>query len=111
VPSARKLHKAVQRTGARLPNRSAVAANARCDYCRRVLRADRIVPGPGGLQFDSVKCRQGYVSAAPVKALQNGLRVARSRLKGGTIARAGALYRSLGGRQWSLVERLLRAVL
>ena len=84
---------------------------ARCDHCRKSLRAGRGLDGPNGTQFDSLACRKGYLSAAQLKGLQNGLRVARSRLKAATIARAAVTYRTLGGRDWPLVERLLRSLL
>ena len=84
---------------------------ARCDYCRNPLRAGRVVFGPSGLQFDSVRCRERHLIAAQFRNLQNALRVARSRLKTSAIARVGRLYRELGGRDWALTERLLRAIL
>ena len=84
---------------------------ARCDYCRKPLRAGRVVSGPGGLQFDSVPCRERHLVAAQFRNPQNALRVARSRLKASAIARVGRLYCELGGRDWSLTERLLRAIL
>jgi hypothetical protein len=84
---------------------------ARCDHCRRLLRSGRVVTGPGGLQFDSLRCREQHQSTAQLKTLQNGLRVARSRLKAATIVRSAVIYRRLGGREWPLVERLLRAIL
>jgi hypothetical protein len=51
------------------------------------------------------------VSTQELKGLQNGMRVARSRLKAAVIGRAGGAYRRLGGRDWPLVERLLRSLL
>jgi hypothetical protein len=51
------------------------------------------------------------VNATQLKGLQNGVRVARSRFKAATISRAGTTYRNLGGRDWPLVERLLRSLL
>jgi hypothetical protein len=84
---------------------------ARCDYCRKLLRAGRVVPGSGGLQFDSVRCEERHLIAAQFRNLQNALRVARSRLKASAIVRVGRVYRELGGRDWSLMERLLRAIL
>jgi hypothetical protein len=84
---------------------------ARCDYCRKPLRAGRVVSGPGGLQFDSVRCGERHLIAAQFRNLQNASRVARSRLKASAIARGGRVYRELGGRDWSLTERLLRALL
>lgn len=84
---------------------------ARCDYCRKPLRAGRVVSDSGGLQFDSLRCRKRYVIAAQFRSLQNASRVARSRLKAIAILRAGRSYRELGGRDWALTERLLRAVL
>jgi hypothetical protein len=84
---------------------------ARCDYCRKPLRAGCGVAGPRGTQFDSTACRKAYLSTAQLKALQNGLRVARSRLKAAAISRAAGTYRNLGGRDWPLVEQLLRSLL
>lgn len=52
-------------------------------------------------------CREAYLSTLQLKGLQNGVRVARSRLKAGVISRAGGTYRRLGGRDWPLVECLL----
>ena len=86
-------------------------ATARCDHCRKPLRAGRGLTGPGDTQFDSTACRHKYLSTAELRRLQNGHRVARSRLKTATIYRAGVAYRSLGGREWPLVERLLRSFL
>jgi hypothetical protein len=85
--------------------------HARCDQCRRPLRAHRVISGPDGLQFDSVRCRTLYLNARQLKSLENTVRVARSRLKAKTIERAVGLYRHSGGRDWVLVERLLRSVL
>ena len=87
------------------------AVTARCDHCRKPLRAGREITGPRGAQFDSLSCRTAFVDAAYLKGLQNGLRVARSRLKAAAIARAAHTYRDLGGREWPLVERLLRSLL
>jgi hypothetical protein len=84
---------------------------ARCDLCRQPLRANLVISGPEGLQFDSLRCRERHLIAAQFMNLQNASRVARSRLKATTISRAGRMYRKLGGRHWSLTERLLRAVL
>jgi hypothetical protein len=84
---------------------------ARCDHCRKPLGAGRGVSGPGDTQFDSVTCRKAYGSTLQLKGLQNGVRVARSRLKAGVISRAEGTYRRLGGRDWALVERLLRSLL
>lgn len=84
---------------------------ARCDDCRKPLRVGRVVSGPGSLQFDSVRCRERHLIATQFSNLQNALRVARSRLKASAIARVGRVYRELGGRNWSLTERLLRAIL
>jgi hypothetical protein len=84
---------------------------ARCDYCRKPLRAIRSVDGPRGTQFDSLACRKAFGRVTQLKGLQNGLRVARSRLKATAISRAGDAYRNLGGRDWPLVERLLRSIL
>jgi hypothetical protein len=84
---------------------------ARCDHCRKPLRAGRVVAGPGDTQFDTVVCRKAYVTTVQLKGLQNGVRVARSRFKGGVISRAAGTYRNLGGRDWPLVERLLRSLL
>jgi hypothetical protein len=87
------------------------AVTARCDYCRKPIRAGRGVAGTGDTQFDSVPCRDAHVGALRLKGLQNGVRVARSRFKAGVISRAGGTYRHLGGRDWPLVERLLRSLL
>lgn len=84
---------------------------ARCDDCRKPLRAGLGVEGPGGTQFDSLSCRRAYVGKSELKGLQNGLRVARSRFKAAAISRAGTTYRSLGGRDWPLVEQVLRSLL
>ena len=69
------------------------------------------IAGPGDAQFDTVTCRKAYTGALQLKSLQNGVRVARSRLKTGVISRAAGTYRRLGGRDWTLVERLLRSLL
>jgi len=87
------------------------SVTARCDHCRKPLRAGRGIAGPGGAQFDTVTCRDAFGNARQLKRLQNGLRVARSRFKAAAIARAGHTYRNLGGRDWPLVERLLRSLL
>jgi hypothetical protein len=84
---------------------------ARCDHCRKPLRAGRAIAGPRATQFDTVTCRKAYVTTLQLRGLQNGVRVARSRFKGGVIARAESTYRHLGGRDWPLVERLLRSLL
>ena len=84
---------------------------ARCDHCRKPLRAGRSVAGPGDTQFDSLTCRNAYGRLVQLRGLQNGVRVARSRLKAGLISRAGGAYRQLGGQDWPLVERLLRSLL
>ena len=84
---------------------------ARCDQCRKPLRAGRGIAGPRGAQFDSLTCRNAFASATHLKGLQNGLRVARSRVKSAAIARAETTYQKLGGRDWALVERLLRSML
>jgi len=84
---------------------------ARCDHCRKPLRAGRGIAGPNGTQFDSAACRKGYVSAAQLRGLQNNLRVARTRFKAAAISRAGGTYRNLGGQNWALVEQLLRSLL
>jgi hypothetical protein len=84
---------------------------ARCDHCRKPLRAGRDIAGPGDTQFDSVTCRKAYVTTLQLRGLQNGVRVARSRLKAGLISRAAGTYRHLGGRDWPRVERLLRSLL
>ena len=84
---------------------------ARCDHCRKPLRAGQGVEGPGGTQFDSLSCRKAYVSKCELKGLQNGLRVARSRFKAAAIARAATTYRNLGGRDWPLVEQVCRSLL
>jgi hypothetical protein len=84
---------------------------ARCDHCRKALRAGRGITGAGGTQFDSLTCQKAYVSTSRLKGMQNTLRVARSRLKAAAISRARSTYRDLGGRDWPLVERLLRSLL
>jgi hypothetical protein len=66
------------------------AVTARCDHCRKPIRAGRGVAGTGDTQFDSVPCRDAHVGALRLKGLQNGVRVARSRFKAGVISRAGA---------------------
>lgn len=88
-----------------------VPVTARCDQCRKPLLSGATVPGPDDTQFDSVGCRKAYVSTLQLRGLQNGVRVARSRLKAGVISRAAVTYRRLGGRDWPLVERLLRSLL
>jgi hypothetical protein len=87
------------------------AVTARCDHCGKPLRAGRAIAGERGVQFDSPICRTAFADTAYLKGLQNGLRVARSRFKTATIARAANTYRNLGGRDWPLVERLLRSLL
>jgi hypothetical protein len=84
---------------------------ARCEKCRKPIRAGRGIAGPGDTQFDTVTCQQAYVGTLQLKGLQNGVRVARSRFKAGVISRAGGTYRHLGGRDWPLVERLLQSLL
>jgi len=85
---------------------------ARCDYCEKTIPAGvKAIFSPGGLVFDSIRCRDRYLSDAPVKALANAVRVARSRLKARTILRTEAVYRKLPGRDWPKVKKLLRAVL
>ena len=88
-----------------------LAVTARCESCRKPLRAGRGMAGPGDTQFDTVTCREAYVRTLQMKRLQNGIRVARSRFTAGVISRAGATYRQLGGRDWPLVERLLESLL
>jgi hypothetical protein len=88
-----------------------MASVSRCDYCRKIIRAGRGIEGPAGTQFDSVTCRKAYLGQSELKSLQNRLRVARSRLKAAAIAHAGASYRNLGGRDWPLVEQVLRSLL
>jgi hypothetical protein len=84
---------------------------ARCDHCRKPVRAGRAIPGPSGTQFDSLACQKNYLGTAQLRGLQNGLRVARTRFKAAAIARAAGTYRNIGGRDWPLVERLLRSLL
>ena len=84
---------------------------ARCDYCRKPVRAGRGIEGPGGTHFDALRCRREYMTASELRKLQNQLRVARSRLKAAAIARAGISYRNLGGRDWPLVEQILRSIM
>jgi hypothetical protein len=84
---------------------------ARCDHCRKPLRVGRSIEGPGGTQFDALTCRKAFVTRSDLRVLQNGLRVARSRFKAAAIARAGTTYRDLGGRDWPLVEQVLRSLL
>jgi hypothetical protein len=93
-------------------NRTRTApVTARCDHCRKPLRAGRGIAGPRGAQFDSLGCRTAFVNTTHLKGLQNGLRVARSRFKAAAISRAANTYQNLGGRDWPLVERLLRSLL
>jgi hypothetical protein len=87
------------------------AVTARCDHCRKPLRAGRGIAGPDGALFDSPSCRNAFVNTAHLKNLMNGHRVARSRFKAAAISRAASTYRNLGGRDWPLVERLLRSLL
>ena len=75
------------------------------------MRAGRAISGANGTQFDSLTCRKSYVSTAQLRGLQNGLRVARTRFKAAAITRAAGTYRDIGGRDWPLVERLLRSLL
>lgn len=89
-----------------------VESIVRCGYCRKTLPPGaKVISAPGGLLFDSIRCRERYLREAPVNALANALRVTRSRLKARTILQAQAVYRNLGGRQWPRVKELLRAVL
>ncbi len=84
----------------------------RCDYCKEAIPAPaNAIAGPGDLLFDSIRCRQRYSRRASLKALSNAVRVARSRLKARTIAKAEVVYGKLGGRDWSTVKMLLGAVL
>jgi hypothetical protein len=100
-----------RRLSSRYGSHGARAATARCDQCRKALRAGRGLEGPGGVQFDSLTCRKTYISQSELRKLQNALRVARSRLKATAIARAGISYRTLGGRDWRVVEQVLRSLL
>jgi hypothetical protein len=84
---------------------------ARCDNCRKPIRVGRGIDGPDNSQFDTVTCRKAYMGTLQLKGLENSVRVARSRFKAGVISRAGGTYRHLGGRDWPLVERLLRSLL
>lgn len=85
---------------------------ARCHYCKKPIpTGPKALHLPGGLLFDSTRCRERYLRNVPVKALANAVRVARSRLKAQTILRAESVYRKLGGRGWSKVRTLLWAVL
>ncbi len=84
----------------------------RCDYCKKPIpAAANALAGAGGLLFDSLRCKEGYVLRGALRALSNATRVARSRLKARTVAKAEAVYRKLGGRDWSAVRMLLAAVL
>lgn len=83
----------------------------RCEYCKKPIRAGKAISAPGGLLFDSFRCRDRHLRKMRFEALRNTVRVARSRLKVRAISRAGALYRGLGGRDWPEVEELLRALL
>lgn len=85
---------------------------ARCDYCRKTVRANaRAVVTPGGLLFDSPRCQKRYADRALVRGLANAVRVARSRLKTRTVQRAHSVYRTIGGRDWPKVKLLLGSVL
>jgi len=85
---------------------------ARCDYCRKTIpEGVKAISLPGGFLFDSIRCRGRWLGNAPVKALANAVRVSRSRFKARTISRAEAVYRKLGGRDWSKVKKLLQAAL
>ena len=97
--------------GRRVDQAEMVSVTARCDHCRKVLRAGRSIGGPGGTQFESLACRKAHISQSELRRLQNSLRVARSRLKMAAIARARTSYRKLGGRDWVLVEQVLRSLL
>ncbi len=85
--------------------------NLRCAYCKKAIPAGKAISHPTGLHFDSVRCRDQYLASAPVKGLQNVVRVARSRQKSAIISKAKVVYRGLRGRDWPKVEQLLRAVL
>lgn len=85
---------------------------ARCDYCKKSIPTGaKAIPSPDGLLFDSTKCRQRYLTDAPLKALSNAVRVARSRLKARSISRAESVYRKREGRDWATVKKLLVAIL
>lgn len=84
---------------------------ARCEYCRKTIRAGRAISTPTGLLFDSLRCRDRYMRKTRVKGLQNAMRVARSRLKARAISRAAAVYQDLGGKDWLKVEEILQALL
>src|SRR5438270_518515 len=45
---------------------------ARCDHCRKPLRAGRGIGGPSGTQFDSPVCRKAHVSATQPVATKGG---------------------------------------
>lgn len=88
------------------------ADRLRCDYCKKaILVPANAIAAPGELLFDSIRCKQRYLRRASLKALSNVVRVARSRLKARTIAKAELVYRRLGGRDWPTVKILLGAVL
>lgn len=85
---------------------------ARCDYCKKTIPTGvKPISLPDGTLFDSIRCRQRWLDNAPVRALANAIRVARSRLKTRTVLTAEAVYRKLRGRDWSKVKKLLLAVL
>lgn len=85
---------------------------SRCDYCKKPIPAGaKAISSRDGLLFDSIQCKERYHRKATIHALANAVRVGRSQLKARTIARTEAVYRELGGRGWSKVEKLLRAVL
>jgi hypothetical protein len=78
---------------------------ARCDHCRKPIRAARGIRGPGDTQFDSVTCREAYVATLQLKGLQNSMRVARSRFKSRVICRMGPPIARSGGKTgawWSV---------
>lgn len=85
--------------------------SARCEYCRKTIRAGRAISTPTGLLFDSLRCRDRYLRGRRLKDLQNAMRVARSRLKARAISKAEALYQELGEKDWPTVEEFLRALL
>lgn len=84
----------------------------RCTYCQKAIpAAANAIAASGGLLFDSLRCKQRYLRRGALRALSNATRVARSRLKARTIGKAQAVYRALGGRDWSVVRMVLAAVL
>lgn len=82
----------------------------RCAVCRKVI-GRRALYAPDGAAFDSQGCLDQHDAEHGLRALQNVVRVMRSRLKARAIERTEVVYCSLGGQDWARVRKLLVAIL